>query len=557
MMYQTKRHFMAIFTVSFAVSIIAIKTLFVLKHLRFMPYGLDSLYYLGQIQSFLKLGHHDSYFNYRLGNIIPSIILARFVDLPPSQILILPYLTINLFSLVPLFFLVKKITSNFFSTSLVLLIYALAFIPLVVNDYYLYILVILPIRLLAFFSLNKNKKIPYKIFLYTITCVLSNFTYPILSITFDGILSLYAYLTKSSINKLTPFIFIIHLSTLLLFFGLVNYFHNFTLPFYLLIERAYSTYAGHISTINLIILIFLLSLFHLLQILKIFLPTKSIPSYSLPKLSKLLPVDLISKYLSRYFRFIALLITISFLFNLNLPIKNLPLIAEFTQKNLLVLLPSILFLGYSLKNYHQKFTSDLHNFTFFFVLFYFLFLISPVKPKVLLLLTNERFYLLSTFWSLILLPTSIKPFSHRITILSSLACLYLFINPGTINSQYREPGYTDLVKSADWLSTQPENTNNIVYAAYFSKATISPAHKLHSLYLVPSIVNYDDQSQLAKCTNQTSEEDCLDRILDYAYQNQIKYFIIESLWTKESLTKLTHPLPKPIYDQTVLIYNLK
>lgn len=547
-------------TLIFSFGLIFVKTFYVFKDLRFAPYGLDSLYYLGQIQHLRFLGQPDVFFNYRLGNILPTLTLTQFIDLLPSQILTVPFFIINLFSFFTIWLLASYFTNSTKNLSLTMLVYAASFIPAPVNDFHLFLLVILPLRLAITFSLINTKSSANRSLLflfYFLISLISNLTYPILALVFDALTILAIYTnTHSTKRHLTPSIVsCIQITNLLILYIYTNYWHQFSLPIIKIVERLYSTYQGHINPQTLLLLISILLISQLAIILHLAISPKTLRPFAFhTNLSFLRPIIWLT---SLYALTVAALISTNFLFNLQFSLQWLPFSqATSSHSTILSLISTFFFISFALRRLPYSNRVSSRFLLTALVLGYFLYIYSPLNLKPLRLLSNERFFLMFLLISILLLPNIISSQKNKFIVASIVIAISLITTPQTITTRFRQPGYTHIVKAMDWLTTQPNFADNIVYAHYFGRPQVAVNHKPHSLYLVPSTTNYEDQFKLGKCAAPIEEHICIQNTLNFARSHDITYFIVENLWSEKSLSQVPD-LPKPIFDQTTKIYKLK
>lgn len=553
---------------AFSLAILLVKTAYVFKDARFMPFGFDAPRIIGYTQQLLQFGTLDPDASYRYGLPLFAGFFVKFLSLPPSDTFVIPLWLINIGGGLLLTLSAWYLTKSKTIAVLSLALYSGYAEVALVNDSYFMNLIVAPLRLLFLFLFTRlNIKVWQKwlsFFSYGFLVLYGNLTYPIISSVLDVITITYLgylLLHRIYLRKRFALIIFIQLATYALIFTLYRFGAGHPIAITKYVEYVYVLNMLEIDhwLVAKVVLGFIA--FEVLALLFFILYTGNVQkrNISLPKLSLSNPV--LVKVWPRFSKIlVGVGIGLFLVSGFNQLIPALGIFSDFLALPGISLMNNwwimALILG-ALEGIKRVPKRKQLPFTFLIVVLatymglYFLFPGSMVARIV----RNKRLVVFFLPYILIMFGAGLSQLKKPLflTLSSLFVLLSLVASWQGLKQYFRFPARQDTLQAMDWFSKQPNHTNVLFYATYFNNPNLTGHEKYYGLYFVNSRIPYRDQRLLGKCTE--SEKICTQRYIDYIRQNKVTYLVLEygnGNYIFENLSQLG----EIIYDNGVRIIRI-
>lgn len=545
-----------------AFALVSAKTYYAYSRYRYIPYGFDSYRMLGQTREYMANRMIGMDTGLRVTLLLFSALTAHIFHLPPSQTIVVPFLILNLGPFFLLFFL-SLITSDWKSAVLSSLLFSIYSHTQYINNTNFFSWIITPLTLLSLINYQqRTRSIPKLLSLASITffILISYLSYPITALALNIFIFFFLViwvLTNQLPSQTASILILLQLLAWFSFVFIFKYlFPSESYPD--IVQRAFSL--GDIQ-VSKFLASYILTVFQGVQLLIaiIFLAKPLKLSRNISKLYK--HVSRISK-LSLFFQIYFIIVILQSSIPTYLSIvttgiySNQNTLSHLVTDSQLRLLLFYLVLVTTLNpHYWYKLKSSLQILTCITLAYILLYLYLP-QSFISTTIHNLRFFTMFIPLVIIIVARGIYQFPKfkSAIVFSIVIPLGITFSTYTMVNRYPTGAYRPIISAMDWFVTQPDYTNVLFYADYYSASHVLAFEKIDGESFAGSTVPHQDQSMLSKCVYY-EDLDCYLKFESYLKTHHIKYLVIENAVIKDQQEYLAS-LGELIYDQGIQIIKL-
>lgn len=534
---------------------VGLRTLYVTINQRYIPYGFDSTRIMGYAQEIQITGQLDYFASNRWGLPLMAAAISSLLGLPASEMMLLPLWLVNLGAAFWVGLLVRIVSKSNLTAMLGLWLYALISGVALINDSYFMERLILPLRLVALFATitlkPKDKWWSLSWIGYFGLAIYGGLTYPIINLQLD----LFAFMVagwiflrdvKSAISvRLVMLSHLVSFWIMLLTMG-YRFAYSFDWPEYM--NRFYSVYAISVDryTVGKLVAIFLLLQLGLLILTAgprlVSMLTNRLSGLVKP-VNKLVLLIVGAIVLLEMYRASIQLFTIMSAISVSGDIN-----LEGLAQPLIRLVFGVVILSRPQLNFSLK------TLLTYWIVYTVILNLPEAFAKFSQAAANGRFFGLYSIAQLVILAAVMARWNRWSIALLGL-CLTLLLIPGQIDfikGYYRFHDARTVANAMDFLRTQPDYSQYLVYAWYMNSPFLAPHDKYFSMAFVPNAYEWDQVKRVGQC--ESNNRDCLAEYRRFIDKNGVRYLIIEDL--QSGVGQLLTQLGEVIYDQGIIILKL-